>query len=90
MWIGKGVNKQMYLGGYECERKAAQAYDMTALKTKGCNARTNFSKDRCWRRLWACVTYNHKKLHSTKRQRLQAACWHAANAYRQHMIHVLT
>lgn len=48
VWIGKGVNKQVYLGGYGCEGQAAEAYDMTVLKTKGCNARTNFSKDRCW------------------------------------------
>lgn len=47
IWIGKGVNKQIYLGGYEKEEHAAEAYDMAALKTKGFETPTNFSKDRC-------------------------------------------
>lgn len=47
IWIGKGVNKQIYLGGYEKEEHAAEAYDMAALKTKGFDTPTNFSKDRC-------------------------------------------
>lgn len=36
----------MYLGGYEKEEHAAEAYDMAALKTKGFNTVTNFNKDR--------------------------------------------
>lgn len=36
----------MYLGGYEKEEHAAEAYDMAALKTKGFDTVTNFSKDR--------------------------------------------
>lgn len=36
----------MYLGGYEKEDHAAEAYDMAALKTKGFNTVTNFSKDK--------------------------------------------
>jgi hypothetical protein len=46
IWIGKGINKQIYLGGYEKEEHAAEAYDMAALKTKGFDTPTNFSKDR--------------------------------------------
>ena len=47
MWVGKGVNKQIYLGGYECESQAAEAHDMAALKTKGFDTPTNFEKERC-------------------------------------------
>ena len=32
----------MYLGGYECEEHAAEAYDIAALKSKGSRVRTNF------------------------------------------------
>jgi AP2-like factor, euAP2 lineage len=54
IWIGKGVNKQIYLGGYEKEEHAAEAYDMAALKTKGFDTPTNFSKDR-YRELEGCL-----------------------------------
>lgn len=54
IWIGKGVNKQIYLGGYEKEEHAAEAYDMAALKTKGFDTPTNFSKDR-YRELESCL-----------------------------------
>lgn len=46
IWIG-GINKQKYLGGYEKEEHAAEAYDMAALKTKGFDTPTNFDKSRC-------------------------------------------
>lgn len=50
----------MYLGGYEKEEHAAEAYDMAALKTKGFSTVTNFSKDRCafyQARIWAGVCH---------------------------------
>jgi hypothetical protein len=51
--MGKGVNKQIYLGGYEKERDAAEAYDVAALKIKGFQTLTNFEKDR-YRALEGC------------------------------------
>ena len=38
--------RQVYLGGYEAEEAAAEAYDMAVLKTKGPGAYTNFPADR--------------------------------------------
>lgn len=38
--------RQVYLGGYEAEEAAAEAYDIAVLKTKGTGARTNFPADR--------------------------------------------
>lgn len=34
--------RQVYLGGYEEEEAAAEAYDMAALKSKGAGCPTNF------------------------------------------------
>ncbi|GBF95011.1 pathogenesis-related genes transcriptional activator [Raphidocelis subcapitata] len=45
IWI-KEMNKQVYLGGFEQQESAAEAYDMAALKTKGEGAITNFAKAR--------------------------------------------
>lgn len=36
----------MYLGGYEHEEHAAEAYDVAALKSKGMNVKTNFDVSR--------------------------------------------
>lgn len=37
----------MYLGGYDKEEHAAEAYDVAALKTKGKHVKTNFDATRC-------------------------------------------
>jgi len=37
---------QVYLGGYEHEEHAAEAYDVAALKNKGPNTKTNFDTER--------------------------------------------
>ena len=47
IWVGKGVNKQLYLGGYESVEAAAQAYDIATLKVKGSEAATNFNENKC-------------------------------------------
>jgi len=41
IWI-KELGRQVYLGGYECEEHAAEAYDIAALKSKGARTKTNF------------------------------------------------
>lgn len=41
LWI-KDLHRQVYLGGYEHEEHAAEAYDVAALKSKGINVKTNF------------------------------------------------
>eukprot|EP00210_Caulerpa_lentillifera_P002776 g2652.t1 len=41
IWI-KEMGRQVYLGGYEKEEHAAEAYDIAALKSKGSNVKTNF------------------------------------------------
>lgn len=35
-------SRQVYLGGYDDEDAAAEAYDVAALKCKGSNVKTNF------------------------------------------------
>ena len=42
IWVGKPMNKQVYLGGYETAELAAEAYDIVAVKLKGDKAKTNF------------------------------------------------
>ncbi|KAF6252456.1 AP2-domain-containing protein, partial [Scenedesmus sp. NREL 46B-D3] len=41
IWV-KELGRQVYLGGYELEEAAAEAYDMVALKCKGPGCATNF------------------------------------------------
>ena len=41
IWV-KASNKQVYLGGYEIEEHAAEAYDVAAIKCKGPKVKTNF------------------------------------------------
>ncbi len=46
LWV-KELGRQVYLGGYENEEHAAEAYDVAALKCKGPRVRTNFPLSRC-------------------------------------------
>mmetsp|Transcript_17696 Transcript_17696/g.36245 ORF Transcript_17696/g.36245 Transcript_17696/m.36245 type:complete len:665 (+) Transcript_17696:561-2555(+) len=41
IWV-RETGKQVYLGGYELEEHAAEAYDVAALKCKGKKVKTNF------------------------------------------------
>lgn len=41
IWV-KASGKQVYLGGYELEEHAAEAYDVAAIKCKGPKVKTNF------------------------------------------------
>ena len=41
IWI-KEMGRQVYLGGYEKEEHAAEAYDVAAIKSKGDKVKTNF------------------------------------------------
>ncbi len=42
IWV-RELKRQVYLGGYECEEHAAEAYDIAALKNKGpSGTKTNF------------------------------------------------
>ncbi|BDA41853.1 probable AP2-like ethylene-responsive transcription factor PLT2 at C-terminar half [Coccomyxa sp. Obi] len=45
LWV-KELGRQVYLGGYEKEEHAAEAYDVAALKCKGPRVRTNFPLSR--------------------------------------------
>ncbi len=45
IWV-KELGRQVYLGGYEHEEHAAEAYDVAALKCKGFRVKTNFDADR--------------------------------------------
>ncbi|PRW05820.1 pathogenesis-related genes transcriptional activator [Chlorella sorokiniana] len=45
IWV-KDLGRQVYLGGYEQEEHAAEAYDIAVLKTKGRHAKTNFGVDK--------------------------------------------
>lgn len=45
IWI-KEMGRQVYLGGYEKEEHAAEAYDIAALKSKGTNVKTNFDSSK--------------------------------------------
>ncbi|EIE25596.1 AP2-domain-containing protein [Coccomyxa subellipsoidea C-169] len=45
LWV-KELGRQVYLGGYENEEHAAEAYDVAALKCKGPRVRTNFPLSR--------------------------------------------
>lgn len=42
----KEMGRQVYLGGYEQEEHAAEAYDVAALKCKGAAVKTNFAASR--------------------------------------------
>ena len=48
MWV-KELGRQVYLGGYEQEAHAAEAYDVAALKCKGSHVKINFGMERCVR-----------------------------------------
>lgn len=48
IWV-KELGRQVYLGGYEHEEHAAEAYDVAALKCKGFRVKTNFDAARCYR-----------------------------------------
>ena len=50
IWV-KDLGRQVYLGGYEHEEHAAEAFDVAALKCKGMNVQTNFDINR-W--AWCC------------------------------------
>ncbi|CAD7703458.1 unnamed protein product [Ostreobium quekettii] len=41
IWV-KDIGRQVYLGGYEDEEHAAEAYDVAAIKCKGRRVKTNF------------------------------------------------
>jgi AP2-like factor, euAP2 lineage len=41
VWV-KELGRQVYLGGYEQEEHAAEAYDVAILKCKGRRVATNF------------------------------------------------
>ncbi len=45
IWV-KDLGRQVYLGGYEAEEHAAEAYDVAALKCKGPRVKTNFTISR--------------------------------------------
>lgn len=45
IWV-KELGRQVYLGGYEHEEHAAEAYDVAALKCKGFRVKTNFDAER--------------------------------------------
>jgi len=45
IWV-RETGKQVYLGGYELEEHAAEAYDVAALKCKGKKVKTNFDVSR--------------------------------------------
>lgn len=45
IWV-KEIGRQVYLGGYENEEHAAEAYDVAALKCKGKKVKTNFEVSR--------------------------------------------
>ncbi|PSC75719.1 pathogenesis-related genes transcriptional activator [Micractinium conductrix] len=45
IWV-KELGRQVYLGGFEEEEQAAEAYDIMAIKAKGTAAATNFGLDR--------------------------------------------
>ncbi|KAL6765078.1 AP2-domain-containing protein, partial [Haematococcus lacustris] len=53
IWI-KDLGRQVYLGGYEHEEHAAEAYDVAALKTKGLKSKTNFPQSR-YEALVGCI-----------------------------------
>ena len=60
IWV-KELGRQVYLGGYEHEEHAAEAYDVAALKCKGHRVKTNFAADRsavrsCTRTLPNCMS----------------------------------
>lgn len=42
----KELGRQVYLGGYEQEAHAAEAYDVAALKCKGSSVKINFGMER--------------------------------------------
>ncbi|MEW5316903.1 MAG: hypothetical protein WDW38_008244 [Sanguina aurantia] len=53
IWV-KEIGRQVYLGGYEGEEHAAEAYDVAALKCKGIKVKTNFPVSR-YTDLMACM-----------------------------------
>ena len=53
----KELGRQVYLGGYEHEEHAAEAYDVAALKCKGFKVKTNFDIDRQGSIVLTLLTY---------------------------------
>ncbi len=65
IWV-KELGRQVYLGGYEHEEHAAEAYDVAALKCKGFRVKTNFDADRyaqhsfpAWLMMHQCAVLLH-------------------------------
>ena len=55
----KEMGRQVYLGGYEHEEHAAEAYDVAALKCKGTRVKTNFATSR-----WESLSFRFRiRLH---------------------------
>jgi len=72
IWI-KETGKQMYLGAYEQEEHAAEAYDVAALKIKGDRAKLNFEKSKYGQYLELLDTLTLAELVKTVKSRVPPA-----------------